>query len=186
MFLSPQCFLHKSATNPACAISKEPAEKQIIVIREGELSWEVTYLPIQKTSWLIVTCVLTGFIKKVFGMLRAVLSCFGHVQLLEIPWTIAHQAPLSMGLSQQEYWSGLTFPSPGDLPNPGIKPASPALQADSFTAEPSGKPSECYTHQILPAYLLSVKCPISKSPTNDNHFYNFYNVFNVNFCNLSH
>ena len=122
MFLSPQCFLHKSATNPACAISKEPAEKQIIVIRKDELSWEVTYLPIQQTSGLIVTCVLTGFIKKVFGMLRAVLSCFGHVELLEIPWTIAHQAPLSMGLSQQEYWSGLTFPSPGDLPNPGSNP----------------------------------------------------------------
>ena len=105
---------------------------------------------------------------------------------LVTPWSVAHQTPLSMGFPKQDYRSGLTFPSPGDLPNPGIKPTSPVLQADSFTAEPSGKPSECYTHQILPAYLLSVKCPISKSPTNDNHFYNFYNVFDVNFCNLSH
>ena len=56
------------------------------------------------------------------------------------PWTVAHQAPLPMEFSRQEYWSGLPFSSPGDLPNPGIKPASPALQADSFTVEPAGKP----------------------------------------------
>ena len=57
------------------------------------------------------------------------------------PWTVAHQAPLSMGFSRQEYWSGLPFTSPGDLPNPGIKPRSPALQADALTSEPPGKPS---------------------------------------------
>ena len=51
---------------------------------------------------------------------------------LATPWTVAHQAPLSMGFSRQEYWSGLPFPSPGDLPNPGIEPKSPALQADSL------------------------------------------------------
>ena len=50
-------------------------------------------------------------------------------------WTVACQAPLSMGFSRQEYWSGLPFPSPGDLPNPGIKPGSPALQADSLPTE---------------------------------------------------
>ena len=54
---------------------------------------------------------------------------------LAIPWTISCQAPLSMGLSSQEYWSGLTFPSPGDLPRPGIKPGSPALQADDLPIE---------------------------------------------------
>ena len=48
------------------------------------------------------------------------------------PWTVAHQAPLSMGFSGQEYWSGLPCPTPGDLPNPGIKPVSPALQVDSL------------------------------------------------------
>ena len=48
------------------------------------------------------------------------------------PWTVAHQAPPSMGFSRQEYWSGLPFPSPGDLPDPGIEPRSPALQADAF------------------------------------------------------
>ena len=50
------------------------------------------------------------------------------------PWTVAHQAPPSMGFSKQEYWSGLPFPSPGDLPNPGIEPRSPALQADALTS----------------------------------------------------
>ena len=55
-------------------------------------------------------------------------------------WTVAHQAPPSMGFSRQEYWSGLPFPSPGDLPNPGIEPRSPTLQADALTSEPPEKP----------------------------------------------
>ena len=59
-----------------------------------------------------------------------VLSCFSHVQPIVTPWTIACQAPLSMGFSKQEYWKGLPFPSPRDLPDPGIEPRSPALQAD--------------------------------------------------------
>ena len=50
-----------------------------------------------------------------------------HVQLIATPWTIAYQAPLSMGFSRQEYWSGLPFPFPGNLPDPGIEPGSPAL-----------------------------------------------------------
>ena len=59
--------------------------------------------------------------------------------LFETPWTAAHQAPLSMGLFSQEYWRGLPFPSPGDLPNPGVKPRSPELQAGSLSSEPPGK-----------------------------------------------
>ena len=55
------------------------------------------------------------------------------------PWTVAYQAPLSMGFSRQEYWSGLPFPSPGDLPDPGIEPGSPALQADDLPSKPPGK-----------------------------------------------
>ena len=57
------------------------------------------------------------------------------------PWTVACQAPLSMGFSRQEYWSGLPFPSSGDLSDPGIKPGSPALQADSLPSAPPGKPN---------------------------------------------
>ena len=69
-----------------------------------------------------------------------VLSCFSRVQLFATPWTVAHQAPLSMGFPRQEYWSGLPFPSPEDLPDPGIKLTSPALQADPLPSEPPEKP----------------------------------------------
>ena len=62
-----------------------------------------------------------------------------HVRLFATPWTVAYQAPPSMGFSRQEYLSGLPFPSPGDLPDPGIKPRSPAFQADTLTSEPPGK-----------------------------------------------
>ena len=62
------------------------------------------------------------------------------VQLFATLWTVAHQALLSMGYSRQEYWSGLPFPSPRDLPNPGIEPRSSALQADALSSEPPGKP----------------------------------------------
>ena len=58
------------------------------------------------------------------------------------PWTIACQAPLSIGFSRQEYWNGEPFPSPGDLPDPGIQPGSPALADGFFTTEPPGKPQE--------------------------------------------
>ena len=67
------------------------------------------------------------------------LSC---VRLFATLWTVAYQAPPSMGFSRQEYWSGLPFPSPGDLPNPGIEPGSPALEADALTSGPLGKPKE--------------------------------------------
>ena len=59
---------------------------------------------------------------------------------LKTPGTVAHQAPLSMELSRQEYWNGLLFPSPGDLPNPRTEPGSPALQADVLPSEPPGEP----------------------------------------------
>ena len=68
------------------------------------------------------------------------MSMLSHVWLFETPWTVAHQAPLSMEFSRQEYWSRLSFPSPGDLPDPGIEPRNPALQAISLLTEPPGKP----------------------------------------------
>ena len=61
------------------------------------------------------------------------MKSLSRVQLFAIPWTVAYQAPPFMEFSRQEYWSGLPFSSPGDLPDPGIKPRSPTLQADSFT-----------------------------------------------------
>ena len=70
------------------------------------------------------------------------------VQLFVTTWTVAHQAPVSMGFPRQEYWSGVPFPSPGRLPDPGIKTRSPALQADSFPSEP-GMPV------VIPSLCLS-------------------------------
>ena len=69
------------------------------------------------------------------------------------PWTVAHQASLSMEFPRQEYWSGLLFPSPGDLPDPGIKLASPALQADS-TTEPPGEP-HTYVYVCVCVYIYT-------------------------------
>ena len=72
------------------------------------------------------------------------IKSFRRVQLFATPWTVAHQAPPSMRFSRQEYWSGLPFPSTGDLPDPGIEPRSPTLQADALTSKPPGKPKSNY------------------------------------------
>ena len=68
-----------------------------------------------------------------------------HVRLFATPWTVAHQAPLTMGFSRQEHWSGLPCPPPGDLPDPGMEAGSPALQRDSLSSEPPGK---SYIHKF--------------------------------------
>ena len=68
---------------------------------------------------------------------------------LATPWTVACQVPLSMGFSRQEYWSGLPFPSPGDLPDPGIETRCPALQAESLLTELRGKPKLAILHKVV-------------------------------------
>ena len=78
------------------------------------------------------------------------------------PWTVASQAPLSMESSSQEYWGGQPFPSPGDFPDPGIEPGSPALYVDSVPSEPPGKPNfmlhpvTLYTTQVNPIFIKLV------------------------------
>ena len=67
-------------------------------------------------------------------------TSLSRVRLFATPWTVAYQASPSMGFSRLEFWSGLPFPSPGDLLDPGIEPGSPALQADALPSEPPGKP----------------------------------------------
>ena len=77
------------------------------------------------------------------------LRSFSRVQLFVTLWTVAHQAPLYMGFSRQEYWSRLPFPPPGDLPDPGIEPMSleaPSLPVDSLPLEPYRKPGYMYTY----------------------------------------
>ena len=83
------------------------------------------------------------------------LSC---VQLFATPWSVAHQALLSMKLLRQEYWSGLPFPSPGGLPNPGIKPRSPALGANSLPSELPGKPTWHSLFLNLKAKSIALIC----------------------------
>ena len=99
------------------------------------------------------------------------------VRLSATPWTAAHQAPLPKGFSRQEYWSGLPFASPGDLPDPGIKPGSLALQADSLPSEPAGKAWQfsrvsakqellgCCVHLLRSAKLFPTAAAPAYSPT---------------------
>jgi len=75
------------------------------------------------------------YVEKICMCIISLRYSLSHMQVFATPWTVAHQAPLSMGFSRQEYWSGLPFPSPGDLPDPGIKPWSSALQADCLPSE---------------------------------------------------
>ena len=85
------------------------------------------------------------------------MKSLSRVQLFATPWTVAHQAPLSMGFSRQEYWSGLPFPSPGNLPNPRIKPRSPTLQADTLTSEPPG--SSGHNLVLAPHFVMRKEKP---------------------------
>ena len=76
------------------------------------------------------------------GRVRVFVPVCSVTQSCPTPWTAAHQAPLSGGLPRQEAWSRLLFPAPEDLPDPGTEPRAPALQADSLSSEPPGKPRE--------------------------------------------
>ena len=122
------------------------------------LKWELCFLAHWNTSCLLsgpTSRPLPGFSMSQPGN-NILISWFGkfyccwkvkvkvkslsHVQLFSTPWTVAHQAPPSMGFSKQEYWSELPLPSPGDLPDPGIEPRCPTFQEDALTSEPPGKP----------------------------------------------
>ena len=84
-------------------------------------------------------------------ILKWKVKSLSHVWLFVTPWTVAYQAPRSMGFSRQEYWSWLPFPSPGDLPNPGIETGSPALQTDALLSEPPGK---SYLNMLLKSTFI--------------------------------
>ena len=93
--------------------------------------------------------------------LQDIVCAHVHAQLLQScptlcdPWTVAYQAPLSMGFSRQEYWSGLACPPPGDLPDSGIRPTSLALKADSLPTVPPGKPYR--TFHLLKAFVMCLR-----------------------------
>ena len=93
------------------------------------------------------------------------LSHFSHAQLFATLWTAAHQASLSIGFSRQEYWSGLPFPSPGDLPDPGVEHKPPALQVNSLSLSHLGSPSICLDYYYFKKYLfiwLHLSCGLPK------------------------
>ena len=111
-----------------------------------------------KTMWLkglilALHCRIKTYYK-LNGLKQHKFTVFVHAQLLSCvwlsatPWTVAHQAPLSMGFSRQEYWSGFPFPFPGDLPDPGIKPTSSALSGGFFTTVPPEKPHKFIMSQF--------------------------------------
>ena len=87
---------------------------------------------------------MVKFCKSLFEKVEVKVKLLSRVRLFATPWTVAHQAPPSMGYSRQESWSGLSFPPPGNLPNPGIKPRSPVLQADALTSEPPVRPKSLF------------------------------------------
>ena len=91
--------------------------------------------------------------KLLFNVMKV--KSLSHVRIFATPWTVAHQGSRSMGFSRQEYWSGLPFPSPGDLPNPRIKPGSPALQADALSSEPPGIFIELCQELIIELHPIS-------------------------------
>ena len=91
--------------------------------------------------FLLLSCKVLCVFCEQFSYQKVKVKSLSHVWLFAIPWTVAHQAPPSMGFSKQEYWSGLPYASPGDLPDPGTEPGSPALQTDALPSEPPGKPS---------------------------------------------
>ena len=116
-----------------------------------ELYWYQTVRAIADTHCIIIIFFL--------------LSYFGHVGLYMIPWTVALQAPLSVEFSRWEYWSGLPFPSPEDLPNSAIEPESPALQADSLPVELHGKSFlEAISEMQIKIMSFFQKCDWQTSP----------------------
>ena len=82
-----------------------------------------------------------SYLDSTLPKVKVKVTSLSRVRLFVTPWTVAYQAPPYMGFSRQEYWSGLPFPSLGDLPEPGLEPGSPALQTDALPSEPPGKPT---------------------------------------------
>ena len=139
-FLSPPSKTHITSTEDAFFIRWGSHDSEMLgdlygVNQNKGKNWtysselQKTYLTIiiSHCHFIIIVCLY-------------VISCFSCVQLFAALWTVAHQVPPFKGSSRQEYWSGLSFPSPGDIPNLGIEPGSPALQADPLWSEPPENP----------------------------------------------
>ena len=117
---------------------EDPVEKEM-AIHSSTLAWRIPWKEepgrLQSMGSQRVGHDLATSLSVQFSSVQSL----SRVQLFATLWTVAYQAPPSMGFSRSEYWSGLPFPSPGDLPDPKIEPGSPALQVDSLLPEPVGK-----------------------------------------------
>ena len=121
--------------------------------RNTEVAQNTQFPTSEFCAWLILLFCsrkFTHFINtlRLLYILSCMLSRFSEVQLFVTPWTVARQAPLSMGFSRQEYWSGLPFPSPGDLPNPGIELVSLSTLVGDFSST-----NTTWEAHILPSYV---------------------------------
>ena len=129
-----RCLLFlPSCLSPALQLELTPISP--LVLRPLDLDWNYTHISPRTPAW---RCQVMGQIPMSqffainlykYASLACMLSHYSHVWLFATAWTVAHQAPLSMGFSRQEYWSGLPRPPPGDLPNPGVEPKSPVSPA---------------------------------------------------------
>ena len=133
MCLSPK-YWQQSKNNNNNNMMEKPGRYHLYQEIEGNIlsndtNWNSTHL---------IRCNVRNISSFLWYCYRKV-KPFSHVRLFATPWTVAHQAPQSMEFSRQEYWSGLSFPSPGDLSDPGIKPRSPSLWA----SEPPGEAQYC-------------------------------------------
>ena len=104
--------------------------------------------------WLTFPCLL-------FDILKVKVKSFSRVRLFVTPWPVAYQAPLSVGFSRQEYWSGLPFPSPGDLPDPGIEPRSPALRQTLYRLSHHSTYQVILNRTTIIKHLLYMLCILS-------------------------
>ena len=112
--MSPSCFLH---AEPSPQVSNEAFCGNRREIQYGEELTTTIVTPLRPPKYRSIS----------MESLTHTLQSLSRVRLFATPWTVAYQAPPSMGFSRQEYWNGLSFPSPGDLPDPGIEPGSPSL-----------------------------------------------------------
>ena len=144
-------------------------ENQTIVQVKKKPHWRPFFFPLNNTDAKIFNKILTNWIWYC-AVLFYVCMCvcvFSHVWLFGTPWTVACQVSLSMEFSRQKYWSGLPFPTPGNLPDPVIKSMFPALQADSLPLTPSGRPIS-YTDQCSFSSILLTSLSLSL------YFFEFY------------
>ena len=141
--------------DPSLCNQQQPSPCDCLTIPKLQLP---ATAPSREPAFLLRVCMAVARTVWFSFCLKVKVKSLSHVWLFATRWTVAHQAPSSMGFSRQEYWSGLPFPSPRDLPDPGVKPRSPALQGGALTSEPI-----LFRLPQISCFTLSLKCFSSDS-----------------------